>query len=131
MRTNRTAPATKYFSLLWASNKILSIMLLRRKLHLRTAKNHVLIYLINRSQFKLLNNKHKGNTLSCMGDVGHKSIVIHICLRVSLALSHSDTGLFCQDLLICCLHDQHFLTDMKLLLLQSVDQNASHRKCQQ
>jgi len=45
VRTNRTAPTTRYFSLLRVSNKILSITLLGRKLHLQKAETHVHNYM--------------------------------------------------------------------------------------
>jgi len=55
------------------------------------------------------------STLFCKDDVGHKSIVIHICLIVSPALSHPDDEHFAQDLLICHFHQQYFLKDKMLL----------------
>lgn len=49
VRTNRIAPTTRYFSLLCVSNKILSITLLSRKLHLQGAKRKQL-------NFQMINN---------------------------------------------------------------------------
>ena len=132
VRTNRTAPTTRYFSLLRVSNKILSITLLRRKLHLQTVNRDPSWHFTRSAKKKSIEVtvEKQGNTLSCMDGVGHKSIVIHICLIVSPALSHTDTELLGQDLQICCLHEQHFLKDMMLLSLRSVDPNAYQRKCQ-
>lgn len=72
-------------------------------------------FMINSIEFNLITEKQEGNTLSCMGDEGHKSIVIHICLIISPVLFRVETELFVQDLLICYLHRQYFLKDMTLL----------------
>jgi hypothetical protein len=105
VRTNRIAPTTRYFSLLRVSNKILSITLFRRKLHLQRAKRKQLNFqMINNIKSILIFAKQQGNTLFGMGGVEHRSIVVHICSIESLALSHCDFGLLCQGLRICCSH---------------------------
>lgn len=115
VRMNRTAPTTKYLSALRINSNIFSITLLRRKLHLKTAKRTMNIISMLNSKKSTDTAEQQGNTLFCMDDVGHKSIIIHICLIVSPALFHSDTEFFVQDLLICHLHQQYFLKDKMLL----------------
>lgn len=108
VRTNRTAQTTKYLSALRVSSKIFSIALLTRKLPLKAATRSIMIkkILSNSTEFNLIKAEQDGNTLSCMGDEGHKSIVIHICSIISLALFHAETEHLVQDLSICYLHRQ-------------------------
>lgn len=58
------------------------------------------IYMIKNLEFNLINAEKEGNTLSCMGDEEHKSIVIHICSIISLVLFCAEIEHFAQDLLI-------------------------------
>jgi hypothetical protein len=56
--------------------------------------------MIKNLEFNLIDAEKEGNTLSCMGDEEHKSIVIHICAIISLVLFCAEIEHFAQDLLI-------------------------------